>query len=60
MKLRPAAGGRWGGGAAAHGGGGEGGGGGGGVGDVEVMRDGSLLVSDDLAGAIYRISYRGK
>ena len=28
--------------------------------DVEVMRDGSLLVSDDLAGAIYRISYRGK
>jgi len=28
--------------------------------DVEVMRDGSLLVSDDHAGAIYRISYRGK
>jgi len=28
--------------------------------DVEVMRDGSLLVSDDRAGAIYRISYRGK
>ena len=28
--------------------------------DVEVMPDGSLLVSDDHAGAIYRISYRGK
>lgn len=28
--------------------------------DVLVMPDGSLLVSDDLAGAIYRISYRGK
>jgi glucose/arabinose dehydrogenase len=27
--------------------------------DVLVMPDGSLLVSDDLAGAIYRISYRG-
>ncbi len=26
--------------------------------DVEVMPDGSLLVSDDHAGAIYRISYR--
>jgi glucose/arabinose dehydrogenase len=26
--------------------------------DVEVMRDGSLLVSDDKAGVIYRISYR--
>lgn len=26
--------------------------------DVEVMRDGSLLVADDHAGAIYRISYR--
>jgi glucose/arabinose dehydrogenase len=25
--------------------------------DVAVLRDGSLLVSDDLAGAIYRISY---
>ena len=25
--------------------------------DVEVMRDGSLLVSDDKAGVIYRISY---
>ncbi|RFC65299.1 sorbosone dehydrogenase [Fulvimarina endophytica] len=25
--------------------------------DVEVMKDGSLLVSDDLAGALYRISY---
>jgi glucose/arabinose dehydrogenase len=28
--------------------------------DIEVMPDGSLLVSDDQAGAIYRISYRGK
>lgn len=27
--------------------------------DVQVMPDGSLLVSDDLAGAIYRIAYRG-
>ena len=27
--------------------------------DVLVMADGSLLVSDDHAGAIYRISYRG-
>jgi len=26
--------------------------------DIEVMADGSLLVSDDHAGAIYRISYR--
>ena len=26
--------------------------------DVEVMKDGSLLVSDDLAGAVYRISYK--
>jgi glucose/arabinose dehydrogenase len=26
--------------------------------DVEAMQDGSLLVSDDKAGAIYRISYR--
>ena len=26
--------------------------------DIEVMPDGSLLVSDDKAGAIYRISYR--
>ena len=25
--------------------------------DVAVLRDGSILVSDDLAGAIYRISY---
>ncbi|TFF27326.1 sorbosone dehydrogenase [Jiella endophytica] len=25
--------------------------------DVETMKDGSLLVSDDLAGAVYRISY---
>ena len=25
--------------------------------DVAVMKDGSLLVSDDYAGAIYRISY---
>ena len=28
--------------------------------DVLVMPDGSLLVSDDLAGAIYRIRYTGK
>jgi len=28
--------------------------------DVEVMRDGSLLVSDEYAGAIYRITYQGK
>ncbi|MGC9369130.1 MAG: PQQ-dependent sugar dehydrogenase [Paracoccaceae bacterium] len=27
--------------------------------DVEQLRDGSLLVSDDLAGAIYRIWYEG-
>ena len=27
--------------------------------DIEVMPDGSLLVSDDYAGAIYRIAYRG-
>ena len=26
--------------------------------DIEVMADGSLLVADDYAGAIYRISYR--
>lgn len=26
--------------------------------DVAMLKDGSLLVSDDLAGAIYRISYR--
>ena len=25
--------------------------------DVAVMKDGSLLVSDDYAGAIYRITY---
>ncbi|MFW7341450.1 PQQ-dependent sugar dehydrogenase [Pollutimonas sp. H1-120] len=28
--------------------------------DVAVLPDGSLLVSDDYAGAIYRISYEGK
>jgi glucose/arabinose dehydrogenase len=28
--------------------------------DIEVMADGSLLVADDQAGAIYRISYRSK
>ena len=28
--------------------------------DVEQMRDGSLLVSDDFAGAVYRITYAGK
>lgn len=27
--------------------------------DVEVAPDGSLLVSDDFAGAVYRITYRG-
>ncbi len=27
--------------------------------DVLVMKDGSLLVSDDQAGAVYRIAYRG-
>jgi glucose/arabinose dehydrogenase len=26
--------------------------------DVAVMKDGSLLVSDDYAGAIYRVSYQ--
>lgn len=26
--------------------------------DVSVAPDGALLVSDDLAGAVYRISYR--
>jgi len=25
--------------------------------DVAPLRDGSILVSDDLAGAVYRISY---
>ena len=28
--------------------------------DIQVMPDGSLLVSDDFANAIYRISYQGK
>jgi glucose/arabinose dehydrogenase len=28
--------------------------------DVQQLRDGSLLVSDDFAGALYRISYTGK
>jgi glucose/arabinose dehydrogenase len=27
--------------------------------DVQVMHDGSLLVSDDMAGMIYRISWSG-
>jgi glucose/arabinose dehydrogenase len=27
--------------------------------DVEILKDGSLLVSDDYAGAIYRITYSG-
>ena len=26
--------------------------------DVLVMKDGSLLVSDDHAGAVYRVSYK--
>jgi glucose/arabinose dehydrogenase len=28
--------------------------------DVAQLPDGSLLVSDDLVGALYRISYEGK
>jgi len=28
--------------------------------DIEIMQDGSLLVSDDYSGRIYRISYRKK
>jgi glucose/arabinose dehydrogenase len=28
--------------------------------DVAMLPDGSLLVSDDTAGAIYRISYEGR
>ena len=28
--------------------------------DVQQLRDGSLLVADDFAGALYRISYNGK
>ena len=28
--------------------------------DVQPLRDGSLLVSDDFAGALYRITYSGK
>ncbi|MEZ5741514.1 MAG: sorbosone dehydrogenase [Burkholderiaceae bacterium] len=28
--------------------------------DLLVMKDGSMLVSDDFAGAIYRISYTGQ
>ncbi len=28
--------------------------------DVQVMPDGSMLVSDDVAGAIFRVSYAGK
>ena len=28
--------------------------------DLEVLPDGSMLVSDDQAGVIYRISYSGK
>jgi glucose/arabinose dehydrogenase len=27
--------------------------------DVQVAPDGSLLIADDLAGAIYRVRYRG-
>jgi glucose/arabinose dehydrogenase len=26
--------------------------------DVQVMKDGSLLVSDDYAGAVYQVTYR--
>jgi len=28
--------------------------------DVAMLPDGSLVVSDDTAGAIYRISYEGR
>jgi glucose/arabinose dehydrogenase len=28
--------------------------------DVEIMRDGSLLISDDKAGKIYRVVYENK
>jgi glucose/arabinose dehydrogenase len=28
--------------------------------DVAQMKDGSLLVSDDFAGALYRITYTGE
>ena len=28
--------------------------------DVQVMPDGALLVSDDVAGAVFRVSYAGK
>ena len=28
--------------------------------DIELMLDGSILISDDLAGVIYRIHYTGK
>jgi glucose/arabinose dehydrogenase len=28
--------------------------------DVAQLRDGSILVSDDLAGAVYRITYEDK
>jgi glucose/arabinose dehydrogenase len=28
--------------------------------DVAVMKDGSLLISDDFAGAIYRVTYQGQ
>ncbi|MEO7150786.1 MAG: sorbosone dehydrogenase, partial [Burkholderiaceae bacterium] len=27
--------------------------------DVAVMKDGSMLISDDFAGALYRVSYVG-
>jgi glucose/arabinose dehydrogenase len=28
--------------------------------DLEIMKDGSLLISDDFNGAVYRVSYAGK
>jgi hypothetical protein len=28
--------------------------------DVEVLKDGSLLISDDYAGAVYRVTYSGE
>ena len=28
--------------------------------DVQVMKDGSMLISDDYAGAVYRVTYGTK
>ena len=27
--------------------------------DIEIMKDGSMLVSDDFANAVYRVTYKG-